>query len=348
MLITPCTSKRHQLNRVASQGDPVLSLPEKGFAPAIIKKARRLVPGVRAGLAPARYIGMQQHQTPFIAGKPGGYASHLALQARLRAAALMLVASGAGLFGFTRSASLAAGGTTAMIPTFFLAVAVALVAVARTFWGRAAAAAVGARSERRVASVLARLHQTAVLHSVDLKAGGDSDHLLLGPKLVSVETKTGAGKVSYDGGKLYVGSKALRGDPVAQCRRQALAARDLLGTYCDAVVCVVDMTNSPFQVSSVVVCSLNDLSSVIGRFQDRIRPDQAWARAVELAPNCSTLHDKTTTSDNAEDRTEKPSRAGSTVSSSASVKVQPGQSPGPSQRPLRKLTPRSNIAPKRR
>lgn len=304
--------------------------------------------GVCTSPPPARYIGMQQLQPPFIAGKPGGYASHLALQARLRAAALVLVATGAGLFGFTRSTALAAGGVAAMVPTFFLAVAVALIAVARMYMGRAAAAAVGARSERRVASVLSRLRQTAVLHSVDLKAGGDADHLLLGPKLVSVETKTGGGKVSYDGGKLYVGAKALRGDPVAQCRRQALAARDLLGTYCDAVVCVVDMTNSPFQVSSVVVCSLNDLSSVVARFQDRIRPDQAWARAMELASSCSTLHDKSATKDVVKRNTKNTSNAGSAESSSTPVKAQPGNQAENMQRPLRKLTPRSNIAPKRR
>lgn len=253
---------------------------------------------------------MPRTSSVFTAGRPGGYASYLALQARLRALAAALVAGGGVLYGWTRLEDLRLGGTPAVVTATALCVAALASSVARHFWGRAAAAAVGARSERRVAQVLMRCSPTALLHSVQLGAGGDADHLVAGPKLVVVETKTGGGRVSYEDNKVYVNKKALRGNPVAQCRRQALAAKGRFGSFCDAVVCVVDMTNAPFTVGSVHVCSLADLPAVIGGLPDRVRPDQAWARAVELAPSCSTLHeDKHTDTDDPSPTHPTPSRS---------------------------------------
>lgn len=259
----------------------------------------------------------------FIAGRPGGYAAHLALQARLRALAAALVATGGVLYGWSHVGDLQRGGG---VPTVAAAAALCVSALAsaaaRQFWGRAAAAAVGARSERRVAQVLTRLSPTALLHSVQLDAGGDADHLVAGPKLFVVETKTGGGRVSYDDHTLYVNTKALRGNPIAQCRRQALAAKTRFGSFCDAIVCVVDMTNAPFTVGSVHVCSLADLPAVAAGLPDRLRADQAWARAVELAPSCSTLHD-----DVAEPPNAAPSRPPAATPPPRNRKLTPRQQP---------------------
>jgi hypothetical protein len=230
----------------------------------------------------------------FEAGKPGGYASRLAWRARLRAAGCAALSAAALLLALSNRPALAGGAPGAYLPIGALIAATLAGAFARQFWGRSLAAAVGARSERRVAAVLRAQRGTALLHSVELGVGGDADHLLLGPHLVAVETKTGAGKVSYQDGKIYVGTKALRGDPVAQCRRQAMAAKQVCGSFCDAVVCVVDMVNAPFTVGSVHVCSAADLPAVLAGLPHRVRSEQAWARAVELAPRCSTIHAKGT------------------------------------------------------
>jgi hypothetical protein len=130
-----------------------------------------------------------------------------------------------------------------------------------------------------------------LLHSVDLCAGGDADHLLLGPWLATVETKTGAGLVRYTDGKLYVGTRPLKGDPLAQCRRQALAARAEVGSFCDAIVCVVDMENRPFTQNHVTVCSLRDLSGVISALASRVSDTAAREYAQRMASRTSTLHD---------------------------------------------------------
>lgn len=273
-------------------------------------------------------------QTPFVAGKPGGYAALLARRARLRVAAAVAVVAASVWWFSTHTATLAAGGPGAYVTAAVLFLAAAAGMFARAENGKAAAAAVGARSERRVAKTLMNLNPVALLHSVDFGAGGDADHLFLGPKLVAVETKTGRGKVSYKDGKLYVGSKALRGDPVAQCRRQALAAKREFSMFCDAVVCVVDMENAPFQVSSVTVCSMHDLAAVFAALENRLRPENAWARALELAPRCSTIHAKREAApDTTTPRTPNQTKTSSRQQVS---KAQPGATPTPN----RKLTPR--------
>jgi len=227
-----------------------------------------------------------------VAGRPGGYASLLANKARVKAGACVLVAAACIWVLSKTYEDLTAPAPDPLIPAAMLVVVAICAGIFRVFSGAAAAAAVGARSERRVAKCLVGLKPTAVLNSVDLAAGGDADHMVLGPKLLVVETKTGNGVVRYEDGKLYVGHKALRGDPVAQCRRQALAAKQMFSTFCDAVVCVADMQNAPFTVSSVVICSLDHLPSVVYGLQDRIAPTEAHRRAMILAPRCSTIHEK--------------------------------------------------------
>lgn len=224
-------------------------------------------------------------------GVPGGFATRLAWRARFRAAGALAVAA---LSGWGLYASLPAS-TNLQVLVPVTAVIIAASALARHWFSASQAAAVGARSERRVASSLRKFHPTALLHSVDLRAGGDADHLVLGPKLVVVETKTGTGHVVYKDGKLLVNNRPLRGDPVAQCRRQARAARDELGAFCDAIVCVVDMKNKWFVHNTVLVCSLQDLPTALRSLPDRLSEAAVRNAAAKLAPRTSTLHDEPTT-----------------------------------------------------
>lgn len=300
-----------------------------------------------------------------MAGRPGGYASFLANKARAKAGLCVALAA-ASIWVFSRNfQDLTAPAPAPILPAAAMVVTAVCSGLFRVFAASAAAASVGAKSERRVAKRLVGLNPVAVLNSVDLDAGGDADHMVIGPKLLVVETKTGNGPVRYEDGKLYVGNKALRGDPVAQCRRQALAAKRMLSTFCDAVVCVVDMQNSPFTVSSVVVCSLNDLPAVLHRCQDRMPAPAALRHATALAPRCSTIHNKTD-SDPSPDPTPVGDRVGNksgemrpgskaTMENSPSRRsVAPDSTPDPalsartdkkakpatSPAPLRKLTPR--------
>jgi hypothetical protein len=292
----------------------------------------------------------------FEAGKPGGYASRLAWRARLRAAGCAALSAAALLLALSNRPALASGAPGAYLPIGALIAATLAGAFARQFWGRSLAAAVGARSERRVAAVLRVQQATALLHSVELGVGGDADHLLLGPHLVAVETKTGAGKVSYQDGKIYVGTKALRGDPVAQCRRQAMAAKQVCGSFCDAVVCVVDMVNAPFTVGSVHVCSAADLPAVLAGLPHRVRREQAWARAVELAPRCSTIHAKRTDGSPSNQQTPARTPAATVAASQAQPHRSSVRTTHPAAPPLarpragasapRKLTPRRTNPPK--
>lgn len=281
----------------------------------------------------------------FVAGRPGGYATLLANKARATAAACVAFSALNLWFFWSNLPDLSAPAPAPYLPAAAFVAAIISAAVCRVYLSRARAAAVGARSERTVAKALLNLSPTALLHSVDLSAGGDADHLVLGPKLAVIETKTGSGPVRYEDGKLYVGNKALRGDPVAQSRRQALAAKQMFSSYCDAIVCVVDMKNDPFTVSSVTVCSVYDLASVLGRFQDRIQPAEARRRAEHLAPRCSTIHEKQHNGKNTAPAPTAPPapihpNRDKTLRTSAPRQAQPSTHPSSTQPPLRKLSPR--------
>jgi len=225
---------------------------------------------------------------PYVSGTPGGFARKLSWRYRLRASASAFAAT-VPLFTLYQFDFLRAD--TRVMLALLVASSVA-GGLARHWWGSARAASVGSRSERRVAERLVALSPVGLLHSVDLHAGGDADHLLLGPWLTLVETKTGAGSVSYRAGKLFVGRKPLLGDPLAQCRRQAAAARKEAGSFCDAVVCVVDMVNAPFEHDRVTVCSLADLPSVIARLPHRLDSAQALNIARRLSDRTSTVHER--------------------------------------------------------
>jgi len=149
-----------------------------------------------------------------------------------------------------------------------------------------AKARIGAKSERRVAKVVAELNPVALLNSTLLGAGGDADHIVLGPWAVVIETKTGHGHARYDGQHMRVGAKTIPGNPVTQVQRQARALHSEASTYVDAIVCIVDMDNAPFAVGSTTVCALRDLPGVIAGLERRL--DET--AALRLYDHLNALH----------------------------------------------------------
>jgi hypothetical protein len=138
-----------------------------------------------------------------------------------------------------------------------------------------AKARVGATNESRVARVLSKTNTDYLINSAMLGVGGDADHVLLGPCLAVVETKSGRGPLSVRGHSLVSGSKIIPGDPVAQVKRQAAALGRIAGSYCDAIVCVAD-TTTPIQIDrGVTLCSLSQLPGVIAALPARISQQDA-------------------------------------------------------------------------
>lgn len=203
-----------------------------------------------------------------VIGTPGAHASHLGRRHLLRCAAgaagvaggILIALAGLGHPGY---------GAAALIG---LGVALAGSYLAQQAWVKAQKAFAGARSERRVGAVLNGLGARTVLHGTMLGAGGDADHVVLGPILAVVETKTGRGPVRATGGRLVVNGRKLPGDPVGQAKRQAAAAGKRARRHAAAVVCVVDMTGAPFQSNGVTVCGLTNLTQVLGQLPRPVDP----------------------------------------------------------------------------
>lgn len=209
-------------------------------------------------------------------GRPARHARGMARRAALAAAAWTGVAAVAAAATFWLLPATVVGAVAAAV-----AVAAALAAAARNR-GVAARARAGVRSEDRVRPVLARMRPAAVVHGAVLGAGGDADHVVLGPCAAVVETKTGRGAVEVRGSAMRVGGRPVPGDPVAQARRQAAALRRRAGVWVDAVVCVVDATSPPQPVDGVWVCGLADLPRVLDRLDTRVDDDTARRVASAL------------------------------------------------------------------
>jgi hypothetical protein len=201
---------------------------------------------------------------PTITGRPGVHARQLAMNALARQAAAL---AGIGVLATATAFILAATPpSTLRVVELILGIAgvLSLVGPAVRADVRRRQAWAGYSSERRVAAVLNRLPVAEVAHGLMLGAGGDADHVVLGPCAVLVETKTGNGRVAVTGRGLAVGRRVMPKDPLAQARRQARVLGQRAGVWVQAVVCVPGMTNASFVDDGVTVCSLADLPRVIG------------------------------------------------------------------------------------
>jgi hypothetical protein len=136
--------------------------------------------------------------------------------------------------------------------------------------GNSVKARVGANNESRVARVLSKMNTDYLINSAMLGAGGDADHVLLGPCLAVIETKSGHGPLIVRAHSLISGTKVIPGDPVSQVKRQAAALGKIAGTYCDAIVCVADTTTPPQIDRGVILCSLSQLQGVIAALPERL------------------------------------------------------------------------------
>lgn len=189
--------------------------------------------------------------------------------------ALFLVMGGVG--------ALTASGLRPVLALLALLGGLGAAAYSYEAWGRYQKAAVGARSESRVGEALERLGATAVVHGAVLGAGGDADHVVLGPCAVVVETKSGGGNVRVDGETILAGQRTIPGSPLRQGQRQARALRQATGCWVDVVVCIPDMRSQPVRTSLGWVCSLADLPLVFSQVRQELPPHRALSVAAQIS-----------------------------------------------------------------
>lgn len=252
---------------------------------AALTRGQRAAPIAGGGLG--RTVEGMKKSRPVTFGRPGAYASHLVRQANLHAAAFGI---GTGCALIVAALNLVATLRGELVGAMVVAVGLAFAALGRhqySHWViKARKAAVGARAERVVATALAGTGAAAVVHGALLGAGGDADHIVLGPWVVLVETKHGRGPVSVVGERLVVGGRKLPGDPVGQARRQAGALSHITGRTASAVVCVPGMEGPQFRHRGVTVCSAPDLAGAIACLPPILDGPAAleWARRLHTAP----------------------------------------------------------------
>jgi len=210
-------------------------------------------------------ISTPNHQTKstLVYGNPGGYASTLARRATWQAVVSIICA-----LSTVWAVYILGGFTKPYLPHIAL-LAIGLIGLLISLIGARSAhthvtrARIGVTSERRVAATLGNSDSTYLFNGCVVGPGGDADHIIVGPHLVVVETKTGYGQVYSDSSGLVAGHRRIPGNPVHQVNRQAYAVGRLANTYATPIVCVVDMTNPPFTVGPTTVCSLADLPAAI-------------------------------------------------------------------------------------
>lgn len=200
---------------------------------------------------------------PLVHGRPARYARTLLRRQHLRAVA----GAGAG----ASATGILIGGVGGRAGQL---VAIALLTVCgvvtQQYQKRRGQLVSGIRSEQRVARLLRRSGAAAVINGADLGRGGDADHVVLGPCVAAIETKTGRGRLQVTDRGLQVGRKILPGHPLRQARRQADALTQLIKSPADAVLCIVDLEGSPRRIDGVTICAARDLLEVLSRLDRRI------------------------------------------------------------------------------
>jgi hypothetical protein len=217
------------------------------------------------------------HSGTQVRGLPARHARRLRLRAQAATIAALAVAGAGGV-------SLV---VDAAVPLVLSAAGVIIGASAaqpaRRRWRQAA---VGIRSEDRVARILARSGAAVVIHGANLatpgRERGDVDHVVLGPVAATIETKTGRGVVRARGERVHVGRRLLPGRPLHQASVHARQLTRRIGVPATAVLCVVDMVGAPFNAGDVIVCSAADLAGVLGRLPRTIDPASASALAATI------------------------------------------------------------------
>jgi hypothetical protein len=221
-------------------------------------------------------------------GRPAAHAAKLKRQRMTHALAMYLIAVACAVIFVVNGgpAALAASGMTSALALVTLIGAAVSGATGRSSWIGSRKADVGAVSERRVAKVLENTGVHTVLHGQMIGAGGDADHIVIGPICAVVETKTGSGHVSVDGDTITAGRRRIPKEPVRQARRQAAAVAKLTGVHTRAVVCIPDMKNPPVRAADgTVVCSLAHLPQVLASLpRDCGDPAAAVDRLRRSAP----------------------------------------------------------------
>ena len=221
-------------------------------------------------------------------GRPAAFARRLRTAAVLRgAAACFTVVALGGLWFLLRSDM-----SLLLLVVLPAGVAAALMVLrsARAAYGRLSA---GITAERQVARVLRRMRPGLLAHGVVFDgAGGDADHVVVGPYLAVVETKYGNGPWVRSGNSVRVGRNRLRRDPCRQAAGQAAALRRTVGktgntrgVWVDAVVCVPGLTDRPFQDAGAWVCSARDLRGVLDSLPRRLTPAET-RNMVEVLRRC--------------------------------------------------------------
>lgn len=216
-------------------------------------------------------------------GRPGSHPAMLA-RAELRrmcGPAVALVASGVVTLVAFRWA-LSSGSW--FVPAAAGAVAAGCYYQVSSVFSKWKRASVGARSERIVGRLAEGAGAAVVVHGAMLGAGGDADHVVLGPCVAVVEAKRGVGPLKVSGGKVMVGSRVLRGDPIEQASRQARALSNRVGVTASAVVCVEGATGSTVRVGEVFVCPASSLREVLRGLPRLMSAERARKVGETLAP----------------------------------------------------------------
>lgn len=219
-----------------------------------------------------------------VIGKPAAFAQTLAWKARGRAFACL-----GGVLACAVGAWLLLGSV--LVWVFVLAGFTCAFAASKWF-SDAAKAQVGVNAEKAVVDLLRRSGRPAVvLNGLMLGAGGDADHVVLGPMAMVIETKAGFAALSVRDGKVYSGSRSVGSDPVGQVLRQASALSRVLGVPVQPVVCIPGASGGVYKVGQVVVCTGKSLSKVLASAPS-VLPVSTLPRALEVLKRVDAKNQK--------------------------------------------------------
>lgn len=214
-----------------------------------------------------------------VIGTPAVHARALRREERRKATLALgggLMAAGLALLALQATHSLA----VAAIPAAASVVAFLALSGVQTRMGRLSA---GIGAEDLVARKLAKAPVAFVVHNATFGAG-DIDHVVVGPALVAIETKYGRGEMGAKSGKLTVGGKLLPRDALSQARSNAQRVSKALGTPCTPVVVVSQGTGPVLRIDGVLVCSADQLVSVLDSCPSVVAPIAAASLAARLTP----------------------------------------------------------------